>query len=169
MKTIHDLFNFIKTGRGTEQNPKYHPEGSVYIHTILTFYNALHATDSKDIITAAIFHDIGKINYHYDVHGHSARGVELVKNILTEKQTWLIQHHMRIKDFLDGSMKKQSKREYLLYHPWLEDLLMLHTCDQNARTPQGMVILMKAKTMEKWFHDNYKAETPALESANCAG
>ena len=58
-------FNKIKKLNNIEQNPKYHPEGSVLKHVLLVVDLASeykkYSNDEKVIMWAALLHDIGKL------------------------------------------------------------------------------------------------------------
>lgn len=43
-----------------EQDPKYHPEGTCYVHTKLVFEYAKNVYEDADLMLCAIFHDLGK-------------------------------------------------------------------------------------------------------------
>ena len=58
-------FNKIKKLNNIEQNPKYHPEGSVLKHVLLVVDLASeykkYSNDEKVFMWAALLHDIGKL------------------------------------------------------------------------------------------------------------
>ena len=58
-------FNKIKKLNDIEQNPKYHPEGSVLNHVFLVVDLASeykkYSNDEKVFMWAALLHDIGKL------------------------------------------------------------------------------------------------------------
>ena len=77
-------FNKIKKLNNIEQNPKYHPEGSVLKHVLLVVDLASeykkYSNDEKVFMWAALLHDIGKLtttrvrknritSYNHDTEG----------------------------------------------------------------------------------------------------
>ena len=54
---IQDLL--VKCGE-TPQSPTWHPEGDVLIHTEIV-YNRARKTGDLDLVIAALFHDLGKV------------------------------------------------------------------------------------------------------------
>jgi putative nucleotidyltransferase with HDIG domain len=63
-----DLLNLVNTLKGVPQDPKYHPEGDVYVHTMEVVNNAseiatrenLDPKDRQVLMLAAMLHDVGK-------------------------------------------------------------------------------------------------------------
>lgn len=162
MKNIKELFEYLQQGKLAAQDPRYHPEGNVYTHSLLTFWEALNKTHDIDIITAALFHDVGKIGKDYAVtHKHALLSERIVRGVLNEKQTWLIANHMRIGHYLRGEMKNITKRIELELHPWFEELKVLYACDRAARTLAGAAQIPQVEiVLREWFgrvYENSKA------------
>jgi len=126
------LFTILEKTRGVEQRADYHPEGDVFNHSLQTMYCAFNETIDTDVILAAMMHDVGKA---IEKNGHAQIAYELLQPFLSAKSLWLIKHHMRIRLFLDGHMKKQSKREYLMENAWFTDLILLSRFDLMGRNP----------------------------------
>jgi putative nucleotidyltransferase with HDIG domain len=63
-----DLLNLVNALKGVPQDPKYHPEGDVYVHTMEVVNNAseiatrenLDPKDRQVLMLAAMLHDVGK-------------------------------------------------------------------------------------------------------------
>lgn len=57
-------FSLLLREKATEQPPEHHPEGNVWIHTMLVVDQAAglkqYSTDSRVFMWAALLHDIGK-------------------------------------------------------------------------------------------------------------
>ena len=96
-----------------EQNPKYHPEGDVWQHTMMVIDEASKikhkSKDSKVLMWAALLHDIGKITTtrirkgRITSYEHDFVGAKLTKDILSdltenqdfiEKVSILVKYHM---------------------------------------------------------------------------
>lgn len=81
---LSDFFPLIAKLRGQIQDPKYHPEGDSFIHTMMVYDNILKLTKDEDCILASLLHDLGKgetlkeeLPRHID---HENKGVPLVES-----------------------------------------------------------------------------------------
>jgi tRNA nucleotidyltransferase (CCA-adding enzyme) len=83
MNVLDVLFPEINNMIGMEQNAIYHPEGDVFIHTMLVLDEARSMTNKFDICFAALTHDLGKALPEYKDVGHfiahESKGVPLVE------------------------------------------------------------------------------------------
>jgi len=93
---------------GVEQPPEFHPEGDVFLHTLLMLEYMRNPTPT--LALGVLLHDVGKpitqtfedrirFNYHDKVGAHEARNV--CKRLrLSREQTarvvWLVANHMRL-------------------------------------------------------------------------
>jgi putative nucleotidyltransferase with HDIG domain len=87
-------FTMLKKLRETKQSPKYHPEGSVWNHTMLVVDEAAQikaqSRDAKALLWASLLHDIGKPDTSKNRNGkitsydHDKFGAELAVKFLTE-------------------------------------------------------------------------------------
>ena len=77
------LFPELHALHGVEQPEKNHPEGDVWIHTMLVLQQATKLSDDLAVRFAALVHDLGKGITPPELwpkhHGHEAAGVPLVK------------------------------------------------------------------------------------------
>lgn len=130
---------------GVEQPSEFHPEGDVWIHTVMAMSHA-DALGVKDPATllGLLLHDIGKART-YEVrdgkitfYGHEAVSAELAEEELDrlkvprrviDSVVWLVGHHMRLQDFEE--MRPGTARG-LLEAPDAERLLVLTICDRLA-------------------------------------
>lgn len=85
----------------TEQNPRYHAEGSVLAHTELVVQKfhelkdhfKLNASDERVLYWAAVLHDIGKTEVtrfedgRWRSRGHEQAGVSIARDLLLENST----------------------------------------------------------------------------------
>ena len=94
---------------GVEQPPAFHPEGDVFVHTLLMLKRM--AYPSADLAWSVILHDIGKKECFFrdekGIHffGHEAKGAEMAEQILDRLRfsnsrktliTNLVRDHMRL-------------------------------------------------------------------------
>ena len=78
------LFPELENLKGVPQNPKYHPEGDAWVHTMLVVKNARLLSEKLEIRFAALMHDFGKGITPDDVlpkhTAHESRGLPLIKD-----------------------------------------------------------------------------------------
>lgn len=87
-------FSLLKALTDTPQSTLYHPEGSVWNHTMMVLDNAAmlkkESTDSRAFMWAALLHDIGKAPTTKIRHGkitsydHDIFGADLANRFLSE-------------------------------------------------------------------------------------
>lgn len=94
--------------KGVEQPPEYHPEGDVYVHTLLVLDKL--EQPSAELALAALLHDVGKpptqtFEDRIRFNGHEVVGAEMTEAICrrlrmsndeTERVRWLVSQHMRV-------------------------------------------------------------------------
>ncbi|MDP6468046.1 MAG: tRNA adenylyltransferase [Pirellulaceae bacterium] len=113
-----------------KQSPKYHPEGDVLYHSMQVFDLARNELPyDEEFILAAMLHDIGKAIDPYD---HVAAGLDALEGFITERTTWLIEHHMQAHSVLDGTIGARAKRR-LRQSESYDELLLLCRCDEAGR------------------------------------
>jgi len=125
---------------GVEQPPQYHPEGDVWVHTLLLL-EKLPPNPSPALAWGALLHDIGKPatfrrapdRIRFD--GHVEVGVRIAEEILrrlrfslddTQQILALIDNHMR---FGDVHKMKESTLKRFFRLPKFEEHLALHRVD----------------------------------------
>ena len=146
------LFDFLEKCKGVEQDPKWHPEGDVFNHSLQVMKFAFRETYDTDLILAAMLHDIGKFE---NSHGHDKIAVEWLQEYCSPKTLWLIEHHMRFWDYMQGNMKKYSKVLYLANHPWLPELVQLERWDKRGRNP-SLVVKYDREDIRERFNKSYE-------------
>jgi poly(A) polymerase len=140
LRLLHEVLPEIEKMKGVEQPPQYHPEGDVWIHTLLLL-DKLPAGVSRTLAWGALLHDVGKpptfrrapdrirFDLHVDV------GVAMAKEICqrlrmsnddTEQILALVNNHMR---FADTPRMKQSTMKRFLRLPNFDEHLELHRID----------------------------------------
>jgi poly(A) polymerase len=131
--------------KGVEQPPQFHPEGDVWVHTMLLL-EKLPDGVSPTLAWGALLHDIGKPatyrppdpNKQGDrirFDGHVEVGVRMAEEILgrlrssnedTELVVTLVKNHMRFGDILQ--MRESTLKRFLRL-PKFEEHLALHRLD----------------------------------------
>jgi putative nucleotidyltransferase with HDIG domain len=126
--------------KGVAQPPQYHPEGDVWVHTMLLLAG-LPAGCPAALAWAALLHDVGKPatfrvapdRIRFD--GHVETGVGIAEEICrrlrfpnheTEQILSLIANHMR---FADAPKMKQSTLKRFFRLPHFDQHLALHRLD----------------------------------------
>ncbi|HMD18376.1 MAG TPA: CCA tRNA nucleotidyltransferase [Terriglobales bacterium] len=130
----------IAAMKGVEQSPEYHPEGDVFVHTLLLL-EKLPPNSSKTLAWGALVHDVGKPptfrvapdRIRFD--GHVEVGVKMAAEICrrlrfsndeTDQILALVENHMRFADVL---RMKQSTLKRFLRLPAFDEHLELHRLD----------------------------------------
>ncbi|MFZ0684138.1 MAG: CCA tRNA nucleotidyltransferase [Terriglobales bacterium] len=130
----------IAAMKGVAQPPQYHPEGDVFVHTLLLL-DKLPAGCSKTLAWGALLHDVGKPptfriapdRIRFD--GHVDVGVKMAAEICrrlrfsnyeTDQILALVDNHMRFGDVL---RMKQSTLKKFLRLPAFDEHLELHRID----------------------------------------
>ena len=127
---------------GVAQPPEWHPEGDVWVHTMLLLQK-LHPGCSLTLAWGALLHDIGKpatyqvepVTNRIRFNGHVEVGVRIAEDILARLRfsnddsaqiLALIKNHMRFGDV--RSMKESTLRRFLRL-PHFAEHLELHWLD----------------------------------------
>lgn len=129
--------------RGVEQPPQYHPEGDVWIHTMMML-EGLPTGSSPTLAWGVLLHDVGKpatfrsakeTGDRIRFDGHVEVGMAMGRKLLgrlrfsngdTEQILALVEHHMRFKDV--GRMKPATLKRFVRL-PKFEEHLDLHRLD----------------------------------------
>jgi poly(A) polymerase len=137
---LDEVLPEIARMKGVEQPPQFHPEGDVWIHTLMLL-EQLEPGCSMTLAWGALLHDVGKpatfrrapdrIRFDGHVEMGAAIGAEICRrfrfsNEETKQILALIENHMR---FMDAHRMKAStlKRFFRLEH--FEEHLALHRMD----------------------------------------
>jgi len=132
----------IDAMRGVEQPKQYHPEGDVFVHTMLLLRHA--AWKKPDLMWSALLHDVGKPRTqtfkdgvpHF--YGHEALGAEMAGDILARLRfssasvdaiVPAIRNHMR---FASVHAMKKAKWMRMIADPNFPLELELHRLDCAA-------------------------------------
>lgn len=132
-----------------KQNPKWHPEGNTLKHVIVVTMRALKQfPNNKNIILAAYFHDLGKMDTyasHPKTGQPTAYGHEFVSAKLVDKFSsfikqqggdpdvvkFIVANHMKAKPSTWEKMR-QTKKDVIIKHPKYQDLLDFTTIDKGG-------------------------------------
>jgi len=140
---LREVLPEISAMKGVEQPPQYHPEGDVFVHTLLLLKNLPHPTP-RSLAWGALLHDVGKPptfrvapdRIRFD--GHVEVGVKMAEAICrrlrfsneeTEQILALVENHMRFADVL--RMKESTLKKFLRM-PHFAEHLELHRIDCTA-------------------------------------
>src|SRR5581483_3721647 len=133
----------IKKMQGVAQPPQYHPEGDVWVHTLMLL-EGLPAGSSKTLALGALLHDVGKPptfrvapdRIRFD--GHAEIGTKMAEEICrrfrmsnedTGQVMALVANHMR---FADVTRMKESTLKRFFRLPGFEEHLELHRLDCSS-------------------------------------
>jgi poly(A) polymerase len=139
-KLLPQVLPEISAMKGVEQPPQFHPEGDVFVHTLLLL-EKLPAGCSKTLAWGALLHDVGKPptfrvapdRIRFD--GHVEVGVKMAAEICrrlrfsndeTDQILTLVDNHMR---FADVHRMKQSTLKKFLRLPGFDEHMELHRID----------------------------------------
>jgi poly(A) polymerase len=140
---------------GVEQPPQFHPEGDVWVHTLMLLEHLPRGV-SATLAWGLLLHDVGKPSTftppdpvkpgdRIRFNGHAEIGVAIAREILNrlkfsnedkEQVLALVKHHMQ---FGDVMKMKQSTLKRFLRLPHFEEHLALHYADvMSAHGQLGM-------------------------------
>lgn len=129
--------------KGVEQPPQFHPEGDVWVHTLLLL-EGLEKGASKSLAWGVLLHDVGKpptfrvapdrirFDQHAEVGTKMAEAIcrrLRFANDVTEQVSALVANHMR---FGDVKKMKASTLKRFMRLPHFDEHLELHRLDVSA-------------------------------------
>jgi len=137
---LQDVLPEISAMKGVKQPPQFHPEGDVFVHTLLLLQKLPHPCP-RTLSWGALLHDVGKPptfrvapdRIRFD--GHVEVGVKMAEEICrrlrfsnheTEQILALVANHMR---FADVTRMKESTLKRFFRLPKFEEHLELHRLD----------------------------------------
>ena len=137
---LHQVLPEVERMKGVEQPPQFHPEGDVWVHTLLLL-EKLPAGVSRTLAWGALLHDVGKPptfrvapdRIRFD--NHVEVGVRMAGEICrrlhfsnddTKQIVELVANHMR---FADAERMKESTLKRFLRLPRFDEHLELHRID----------------------------------------
>ena len=137
---LRNVLPQISAMKGVEQPAEFHPEGDVFVHTLLLLDNLPHPCPPT-LAWGALLHDVGKPptfraapdRIRFD--GHVEVGVKMAEEICeslrfsndeTAQILALVENHMR---FGHVTRMKESTLKKFLRMPWFEEHMALHRAD----------------------------------------
>lgn len=157
---LQELLPEIAAMKGVEQPPEYHPEGDVWIHTLIAIEH-LPAGVSPTLAWGVLLHDVGKPptqtndNGRFRFNGHAAVGAEMARAILGRLRASndeiaqveaLVANHMR---FGDVPKMRESTLKRFLRLDRFDEHLELHRIDcDSCHRRFGVYDLLQQKRAE---------------------
>jgi tRNA nucleotidyltransferase/poly(A) polymerase len=132
----------IEALRGVAQSPDHHPEGDVFVHTMLCLEKLEKGRHREAVALAVLLHDVAKPERamrqpdgRITFHGHCERGAVVADEICrrlrrssetAEQVAWLVEHHLR---HLDAPRMRVARLKRFLAEPLIDELLELSRID----------------------------------------
>ncbi len=143
---LGDILPEIAAMQGVEQPPQFHPEGDVWIHTMLMLEGLESPT--PELALGVLLHDVGKpgtfrVADRIRFDGHVELGERIARDILTrlrfsnamiDQVVALIANHMR---FTHVHQMRESTLKRMLRMDRFEEHLELHRLDCSFQPPQS--------------------------------
>jgi len=135
---LQEVLPEVEAMKGVAQPPEYHPEGDVWIHTLLMLEKLREP--SLALALGVLLHDVGKpptfrVAGRIRFDGHVEKGVELAQRILARlrvphavagQAVALVANHMK---FMDVARMRESTLKRFLRQPEFEEHMELHRVD----------------------------------------
>lgn len=164
---LKEVLPEVEAMKGVEQPPEYHPEGDVFVHTLLAMKNLKNPTQVA--AWSALLHDIGKpptmrITDRIRFNNHHRVGSNMVKNVmsrlkcsnaLSEDVYECVDNHM---NFMNVTKMRLSTLKKFLARPTLEDELNLHWADCKASHGGVENFDFIREMQEQYAHDIIKPD-----------
>ena len=156
MDHLKEFFPELESTVGVEQNPKFHPEGDVFEHTMLTLDAAAGLRKRAEwplgFMLSALMHDLGKVvatevqeDGRITAYGHEVLGLDMVERQLrritshekliayVKNQTEL---HMRPNMLAGANSRKKKTRQLFDLSLCPNDLILLSRADATGKTDE---------------------------------
>ena len=135
---LQEVLPEIKRLQGVEQPPEFHPEGDVWIHTLMMLEGLRDPTTT--LALGVLLHDVGKpptftVRERIRFDNHVEVGAQMAEEICgrlrlagrdTTQVVELVRHHLRFKDF--PQMRRSTQLRFLRMPGFCEHL-ELHRLD----------------------------------------
>lgn len=153
MNHLREFFPEVEACIGVEQNPRFHPEGDVFEHTMLVVDCAAALRDRAEwplgFMMSALLHDLGKCvatevqeDGRITSYGHEVQGLPLVERQMRclTNQTKLIKYvlnqselHMRPNMLAANQSRRKKTRAMFDLSVCPEDLILLSRADASGK------------------------------------
>jgi poly(A) polymerase len=139
-KLLHEVLPEIENEKGVEQPPQFHPEGDVWVHTLMLL-EGLKAGGSPTLAWGALLHDVGKpptfrrapdrirFDNHADIGAKIGEAIcqrLRMSNDDTEQISAIVSQHMKFPEL--PKMRKSTLKRFLR-QPKFEEHLEMHRLD----------------------------------------
>jgi poly(A) polymerase len=158
--------------KGVDQTPDHHPEGDVFVHTLLILeqISNLKSQISETLAYGALLHDIAKpvcIEKHgkrITYYGHTERGAEMAVEILKrlkrsrsvwERVAYLVKNHLR---HTQAPKMRVSTLKRFLGEEGIEELLELTRLDASASSGDLQYYDFCRRKLEEFKHEEIHPE-----------
>ena len=143
LSLLKEILPEVGAMKGVPQSAEHHPEGDVWVHTLLCMEKLKEP--SWELSLATLLHDIGKPRAFAESAGasfiyHEKIGAEMAEEICQrlkvsakerEKVVWLVKRHLVLKD---AERMRKSTWKRLLASGNFDELLELHRVDALSST-----------------------------------
>ena len=153
MNHLREFFPEIEQMAEIPQNPKFHPEGDVFEHTMLVLDEAAKLRGRAEwplgLMTSALWHDVGKCvatevqeDGRITAYGHEVKGLDLCETAMRrvtnhEKLIEYVRNmsmlHMRPNMLCDANSRKRKTREMFDLSLCPNDLILLSRADASGK------------------------------------
>ncbi len=137
-KLLQEVLPDVKRMQGVAQPPEFHPEGDVWVHTMMMLDGLRSPTPT--LALGVLLHDVGKpptfsVRERIRFDNHVEVGAKMAEEILgrlrlpsrdTERVVELVRHHLRFMDF--PRMRRSTQLRFLRL-PGFAEHLELHRLD----------------------------------------
>jgi poly(A) polymerase len=135
---LREVLPEVKAMQGVPQPPEFHPEGDVWVHTLLMLEGLRAPTPT--LALGVLLHDVGKpptlsVRERIRFDNHVEVGAEMAQAVCarlrlsareTERVVELVRHHLRFKDF--PRMRRSTQLRFLRMEGF-DEHLELHRLD----------------------------------------
>lgn len=156
MHQLHDWFPELLSLIGVKQEAKYHPEGDVYVHTMLVLNQAAklraQAVYPLGLMFSALCHDFGKAQATQVIDGrirafeHETLGIPLAETFIRR-----LSSEVRLIRYV-GNMVKLHMRPNALYHMRSGTHAYMKLLDESIE-PSDLLLLAKADHCGRSGHE----------------
>lgn len=168
MDHLREFFPELERMIGVEQNPKFHPEGDVFEHTMLVLDESAKLRGRSEwplgFMFSALWHDVGKCvatevqaDGRITAYGHEVKGLELCETALRritnhEKLIAYVKNmselHMRPNMLCGSNSKKKKTRQLFDMSLCPNDLILLSRADASGKLDEPY-----DEAAETWLRD----------------